>query len=420
MNFKIEKHLKSTPDGWGKRIYLSNLTPGKYSILGYIYDYSYPDYELDIIDEFKLWSNPVGFNIIEDIPDEIANISIELLLSKSIYNINESINGSINISNKNKFKIELEKDMLSQHLNGEHFEINSPDTFDIYGALINEIKCPIIVEAQNYSIIEFEINKIFKLPLISKNISYTRLEPGNYSIFAFFYYGNFIEFVKLNSNYEIFEIYNNKSNSGGQTVPTNPSPTKNQIGSSASFIFYTSIGIIVVIILLTTLFITGTEIGKYGFFGGVVPLYTKTRKKRLDKNYGYKKGLVMGCILSNPGESYNVIKRTLNLNIGSLDYYLIILERDRVIKSERDGMYKRFYPTKVNITKDKFELSNLQKDIYKTIKENLGITQKEISSSLGIAHQTINYHIQLMRDARIIRLDREGKKTKCFIIEEIS
>ena len=82
-------------------------------------------------------------------------------------------------------------------------------------------------------------------------------------------------------------------------------------------------------------------------------------------------------------------------------------------------MYKRFYPAKGNITKDVFELTDVQKNIYHTIKEHLGITQKEISSRLGIAQQTVNYHIQLMTDARIIRIDRDGRKTKCFVLEEI-
>ena len=49
-----------------------------------------------------------------------------------------------------------------------------------------------------------------------------------------------------------------------------------------------------------------------------------------------------------------------------------------------------------------------------------GITQTEISKELGESVQKINYHIQMMVDARIIRLEREGKHTKCYVIEKIS
>jgi parallel beta-helix repeat protein len=422
VKFHIEDNVKSIPEGVGKRIYLSNLTTAKYSISGYIYDFYYPDYDLEVIDEFKIWSNRVEFNIIEEVPDEIANITIELQLSKSVYNLSESINGTITISNNNSFDILLENSIyFFQRYGGEHFEIHSIDNLSEFGALINGIKYPIKIKAQNSTIITFSIDKVFKFPLQSKDISFINLSMGNYSIFAYFYYGNFSNLAKLNSNVVTFRIIENKSSTSNLNGPINPSPSSGGSNHilSQSFVFYSFVSLISVILIISTIFIAGTEVGKYGFFGGIIPLYTKARKKKLDKNYGYKKGLVMGCILSNPGESYNAIKRTLDLNNGSLAYYLKVLKREGAIKSERDGMYKRFYPTKVNITTDKFELSNLQKDIYKTIKENLGITQKEISSRLGIAHQTINYHIQLMRDARIIRLDRDGKKTKCFIIEKI-
>ncbi|MFX0142315.1 MAG: winged helix-turn-helix transcriptional regulator, partial [Candidatus Hodarchaeota archaeon] len=105
---------------------------------------------------------------------------------------------------------------------------------------------------------------------------------------------------------------------------------------------------------------------------------------------------------------------------GALAYYLRVLEREELIKSERDGMFKRFYPTKGKIIREVFELTNTQQDIYSTIKKNFGISQKNISDKLSLSQSTINYHIQLMVNARIIRIEREGKKTKCFIVEEIS
>jgi len=207
------------------------------------------------------------------------------------------------------------------------------------------------------------------------------------------------------------------------TTPLNEDLSKKDNNSGNNFQLsnlYPYFIIFVIIIIISTIFVSKTEIGKYGFYGFFIPLYTKRRKKKIDENYGYKKGLVLGCIMGNPGESYNAIKRALNLNNGTLTYYLRILENEGTIKSERDGMYKRFYPTEGKAIKNVLELSDMQKEIYRTIKENIGITQKEISSHLDVAQQTVNYHIQLMKNARIIRLDREAKNTKCFIIEEVT
>jgi parallel beta-helix repeat protein len=427
IKFKLEKYVKakfhvqtrSTPEGNWTYHYFSNLPAGKYYIAAYIYDFDMPDYELEVIDDYKVLSKIVKFSIIEEFPDEIANISIKLQLSKSIYEINESIIGTINISNKNTFNVALEKNILLQRLTGEHFEINSIDALNSYGAFINDVIYPIMVKAQNYTIIDFKIDQVFKLPLRSKNITYTDLSPGNYSIFAFFYYGNFTNFTKLRSNIVTFRIIENISNSGSGPWPLGPPKGDNKKGSFKSLFFFSSIGVIVIIILITTAFVGGTEVGKYGFFSAIAPLYTKRRRKK-DENYGYNKGLIQGYVDGNPGESYNSIKRALDLKNGTLAYYLKVLQREGIIKSERDGMYKRFYPTKGKSSKEVIELSSIQQKIFGYIRKNPGCSQTDISNKLGLIQSKINYHVNLMVDARVIKIKHDSNKTMCYILEEVS
>lgn len=170
-------------------------------------------------------------------------------------------------------------------------------------------------------------------------------------------------------------------------------------------------------ILVTTLFITTTEFGKYGFFKALVPFLAK-RKKKKNYEHGYIKGSVRGVIFANPGENYSSIKKILDLANGTLTYYLKALEKEGVIRGERDGFLKRFYPATSRSDTEVLELSELQKDINKIITENPGISQKNIQKQLEISQQKLNYHIQLLVKARVIRVDREGKLTKCYIIPE--
>jgi DNA-binding MarR family transcriptional regulator len=343
------------------------------------------------------------------------NITITLNLSKSEFYFTEPITGYLNISNNNSFDITLGNPVYIQE--GEHFTIQSLQNLSRYYGFFTNQFFPIIIKSKDLKIIEFKIDRYLILPIKSQYNNYTQLSAGNYSVFIDLYYGINTNFTKIKSNIETFRIIENESVING-TTELNPGNGYN--GLSQSFIVYSTVAVIVIILLIITTFIAGTEIGKYTFFGGIVPLYTKTRRKKLDKNYGYKKGLVLGYILGTPGESYNAIKRVLNLNNGVLAYYLRVLEREEAIKSERDGMYKRFYPTRGNITKEVLELTDVQKDIYKTIKEHLGITQKEISSLLGVTQSKVNYHVKMMVDARLLRMDREGKRTRCFILEEDS
>jgi len=64
-------------------------------------------------------------------------------------------------------------------------------------------------------------------------------------------------------------------------------------------------------------------------------------------------------------------------------------------------------------------LTELQMDIIKTVKENEGISQKEIASILNEKHQTINYNIKVLQQAGFIQLRKQGRKTSCFIFEDM-
>ena len=169
-------------------------------------------------------------------------------------------------------------------------------------------------------------------------------------------------------------------------------------------------------VILSSIFI-GTEVGKYAFFSALNPLYTKERKRKTGE-YGNIKRSIRGYITSNPGHNYNLIKRKLNLPNGTLAYNLNTLERDGSIKSERDGFHRRFYPGEVRFVKETFDFTDIQQSIYNVIKENPGISQTDIASQLYISIQRLNYNIQLMVAARIIRLEREGNKSKCFLIDD--
>jgi DNA-binding MarR family transcriptional regulator len=198
----------------------------------------------------------------------------------------------------------------------------------------------------------------------------------------------------------------------------NPNNSKeNNILLSSSFKIITiSVASFTISIIIISFFIS-TEIGKYAFFSALGPLYTKNKKHKNPK-YKFIKGSVRGYILGNPGESYNAIKRILELPNGTLAYHLKVLEREGSIRSEKDGMYRRFYPTEGNITKEVFDFTNIQEDIHKLIKENPGISQKELSLELDTTLQRLNYQIQQMVEARIIRVEKVGKFTRCYVLEE--
>ena len=102
---------------------------------------------------------------------------------------------------------------------------------------------------------------------------------------------------------------------------------------------------------------------------------------------------------------------------GTLTHHLSMLERQNYIKSERDGIYKRFYPKDFAIDEDAVELSKVQRDIFYLAKTQPGISQKTIASELGVSKRVVSYHVRLMLEARLLEVKRKGRKNALYVIE---
>jgi hypothetical protein len=405
-----------------------SLPTGNYSIHSYFYYFNISS--LGIMSEYfayednydYLESNHFKFRLEQNEIPGIEKIKVELELTKSQFYEREPLTGTINITNNNLFEITLSHYQQNTPP-GNHFKIYSMNDSNVFIGLNQFDLYPIQLQAKSTSIMNFEIEKYVLEPIqYPENYIYSNLSIGKYSINAFFIlYSNFgnegINYTYLWSNAVEFEILFNITDLDNNGFDK-PRPGGQFKGLKTGTALAT-LTVSVIIVIISFVFITATEIGKYGFFSSVAPLYTKQRKKK-DENSGYIKGLVHGYIDGNPGENYNSIKRALKMNNGTLAYYLKVLLRENTIKSERDGILKRFYPTEGRITRDVLDLSDIQQDIFDVILDNPGIFQKDILERLDISQQRLNYQIKQMSEARLIKVERDGKRTKCYVIEEKS
>jgi predicted transcriptional regulator len=156
----------------------------------------------------------------------------------------------------------------------------------------------------------------------------------------------------------------------------------------------------------------------------IVPLYVKRKRDKTLENF--VRGQIFGFIQANPGTHYNYIKRALSLNNGTLAYHLNVLENEQMVFSQSDRLYRRFYPSEARIPKvdngnngkvityTHVQLNSTQDKIVKAIQNEPGLTQKEIAKQIGKSTQVVNYNINEMAQLGLVRLKRNGNKTKCF------
>ena len=171
--------------------------------------------------------------------------------------------------------------------------------------------------------------------------------------------------------------------------------------------------------LLLAALALGTEPGKYALFQlFFVPLYSRIKKDAVLDNF--TRGMIYGFIMSNPGVHYNFIKQRLGLNNGSIVYHLTVLERQELIKSEKVGLYKRFYPMGQTLSETGImELNETQQAMLELVRREPGLTQHELAGKLGLSSRVVNYHVGLLQRARLVALERDGKVTRCFATERM-
>ena len=158
------------------------------------------------------------------------------------------------------------------------------------------------------------------------------------------------------------------------------------------------------------------ENAKWLFLLFFVPLYTKIKRERVLDHF--VRGQIFGYIQANPGEHYNAIKDALGLTNGSLAHHLRTLEREQFIKSKRYGLYRRFYPMNYRMPADDvYQPNEIQATILAVIRDHPGIMQKEIAGRLGLTPPTVNYHVAVLTDRKLIRVERRGRSTHCTIVE---
>jgi predicted transcriptional regulator len=161
----------------------------------------------------------------------------------------------------------------------------------------------------------------------------------------------------------------------------------------------------------------GTEVGKYRLLPVLfLPLYTRLHRDDLLDNE--TRGMIRGCIISDPGIHYNEIQRRCGLGNGKAAYHLQALEREGIIRSRSDGRLRRFYPAEMRLVDAPVRLDRLQRLIFDFLRERDGLSQREIAGALGISTPTVSRNLKRMAGMGVVRLERRGITVRCFLPEQ--
>jgi len=131
--------------------------------------------------------------------------------------------------------------------------------------------------------------------------------------------------------------------------------------------------------------------------------------------------MIYNLIVNYPGIPHNKLLDIFELNDSNLRYHLNYLEKNEKISSGIDNGIKHYYPdpstVKIlhkpqNIIESQ-KLSHEQRRIVSIVKDNPGITQKELIKRSGMKHSTALRNINTLKNMNLLK-NKKFQKNVCY------
>jgi len=153
-----------------------------------------------------------------------------------------------------------------------------------------------------------------------------------------------------------------------------------------------------------------TEPGRHAIFGAFFPLFTRLKKEEVLDHF--VRGQVFGVIKTEPGTHFTEIRDNLGLSNGTLSYHLRTLEVAGFVRSERDGIYKRFFASDAQPGRDGegIRLSTLQKLLIEFLRRNPESAQRDLALQAGVTQQTVSYNLRILQKQGILQTVSRGRR----------
>lgn len=199
------------------------------------------------------------------------------------------------------------------------------------------------------------------------------------------------------------------ASSSSASVTVSPRAGPSLPPSSTPWLLYLGLlGLVVVGLILG-----GTEIGIYLLFAGLLgALIDREAREKLLTHF--VRGRIYQIIEYEPGVHLSELQRKAGVARGVCAYHLHALEKAGLVKTMRDGMFLRFYATKVRIDAEAYSLAADDRAILRAIEARPGITEREVAELLGKSSGLVARSVKTLAQSGYVEARREGEAVQLY------
>jgi len=139
----------------------------------------------------------------------------------------------------------------------------------------------------------------------------------------------------------------------------------------------------------------------------LAPLYSRLRREGL-LNHQLREQ-ILSYVVAHPGACFSQIMRELNLKNGVLAYHIGTLEREKMVRSLRDGAFRRYYPCS-----SPFVPMEMERLVLRKIEELPGVAVGDLALELGVSRRLLDLHLASLVQRGLVRVERRGKRSHLF------
>jgi len=130
--------------------------------------------------------------------------------------------------------------------------------------------------------------------------------------------------------------------------------------------------------------------------------------------------VIEALVLRSPGLHFRGIQRKLGLANGVLEHHLRTLLRSRIIESERDGQFVRFYSPST-LPKERTLISILRqarlREIIRFLISHPGSDYKAVVQELKLSTSTISWHLGRLERMGVVTREKNSIGLTCFVVK---